>query len=504
MQLIHGNFIKIISTILLLNINLLAGVSVAVNPPNIYKGEPTNFTISADGSDIEFPKIEEIEGYPIVGTSSSQSINVINGSMTKTTSKTYSFRPEKSLTIPSFTVTADGQEYQTNSLKLKVVQPQASKNGQKFVLEVSLNKSESYVGEPIDLAISFKQRVDAHAEQLQLGEPKLENFWVKKNQNVDHKKEGNYIIQTLHYKLFPQKSGEFKIPALEALIGLKEQRNNRDPFFESPFFRQQLNWQRIYSNTLKLKVKALPNGLELYGDYTIKASVDRKKVQANKPVNLTLTVEGSGNIDDIKKFNINIPQAIVYADEPKIISKLVKGFYTGTFREKVAIIADANFTIPSLKLEYFDKVTQSVKTIESEAIEIEVLGGESKTVKASSIEVSPSQTVKAPAPQLLTKTQVIIEKEDAYLKYLFLALGFALGIGLASGLFMLKNRESKSENDMIKAIKKAQGDRALFELLLPYSKKDEAITYALNQLEENLYRKGENKIEKELIMEVFD
>ena len=137
-------------------------------------------------------------------------------------------------------------------------------------------------------------------------------------------------------------------------------------------------------------------------------------------------------------------------------------------------------------------------------MDIEVIGGSERTIESTSIEVSPSQTIQATEAQLLTKTKIVIEKEDAYLKYLFLALGFALGIGLASGLFMLKNRESKSENDMIKAIKKAKGDRALFELLLPYSKKDEAITYALNQLEENLYRKGENKIEKELIMEAFD
>jgi len=44
----------------------------------------------------------------------------------------------------------------------------------------------------------------------------------------------------------------------------------------------------------------------------------------------------------------------------------------------------------------------------------------------------------------------------------------------------------------------------LFELLLPYSKESETIAKALNKLEENLYKNGNNKIDKEELMEVFE
>lgn len=493
--------------ILFFTINLFADVKVSVGSPAIYRGDAVNFTISADGEKIEFPQIETIDGYTIVGTSSSQSINMINSNITRTTSKTYSFRPDKSVTIPSFTVKADGETYQTKELEVKVLKPTASQYGSPFVLEMKLNKHEVYVGEGIDLTIAFKRKLNAHADKIQLGEPKLENFWVKKVENVEHSNQGDYVIQTVHYQLFPQKSGIFNIPAIEALVGKVEQRRGGGSFFNDPFFNsmtQQLNWKKIYSNEENLTVQALPNGLELYGNYQIDAEVDSKKVHANKPVNLTIEIKGEGNIDDVKKFNPTIDNTIVYADEPKISSRLVDNIYQGTFTQKIAIIADQNFTIPAMELSYFDKESKRVKTIKSEPIVIEVIGGKKGVAQPSSIEVSPTQTIEAPKAETVTATKVIIEKEDAYIKYLFLLLGSLLGATVTYGFFHLKHRVVKKENEMIKLIKKAKSDRALFDLLLPYAKQDKVITKALDKLEENLYREGKQKIDKEELMEVFE
>jgi hypothetical protein len=57
---------------------------------------------------------------------------------------------------------------------------------------------------------------------------------------------------------------------------------------------------------------------------------------------------------------------------------------------------------------------------------------------------------------------------------------------------------------MVKMIRKAKSDKALFEILLPYSKKDKIISNALNKLEANIYRGDTNKIDKEELMEVFE
>ena len=490
--------------IIFLSVNIFANVDVSVSSPAVYRGDIVNYTISADGTNIDFPKIKEIDKYPIIGTSSAQSINIINGTTTRTISKTYSFRPDKSLTIPSFTVKADGKSYKTKELKVEVLKPQASKNGQAFVLEMRLNKKEAFVGEPIKLTVAFKRKLNAHIDKLQLSEPKLDNFWVKRVDRVENGSEGEYIFEKRYYQIFPQKAGEFKIPSIEALIGIVQSGRGAfsDPFFSS--FIQDLDWHKIYSNDLNLKVHPLPDNLELYGSYKIEAKADRTKVYANKPVNLTITIEGEGNIDDIKKFNPTIDSAIVYADEPKISSQLVGGVYRGTFIQKIAIIADNNFTIPSMELKYFDKDTKKVKTIKTKPIDIEVIGGDKSIHKSSSIEVSPSSKIEAPKVQTITKTKIVKVKEKAYIKYIFLAVGFILGASGVLSFYLIKNRVIKRENDMVKAIKKAKNDRELFNTLLPYAKKDKIISNALNRLEENIYRNGKNKIDREELMEVFE
>jgi len=493
--------------ILFLSVNLFADVKVSVSSPAIYSGDAVNFTISADGESIEFPQIGDIEGYTIIGTSSSQAINMINGDITRTTSKTYSFRPQKSVTIPSFTVKSDGQTYQTKELNVNVLKPTASKNGSPFVLEMKLNKHDVHVGEGVDLSITFKRKLNANADKVQLDEPKLENFWVKKVERVENSTEGDYVTQTMHYQLFPQKAGTYTLPTIEALIGKVEQRSGGGGFFNDPFFNsmtQQLNWQKIYSNEENISVEALPNGLELYGNYQIDAQLDKHKVHANKPVNLTIEVKGEGNIDDVKKFNLDIDNTIVYADEPKISSSLVHNIYQGVFSQKIAIIADQNFTIPSLELSYFDKKSKTVKTVKTKPIAIEVIGGTQGVAKPSSIELSPSAAIVTPKVKTMPKTKVVVKKEDAYVKYLFLALGFLLGTGSVYGLSTLKNSKVKRESDMVKAIKKAKTDRDLFDLLLPYAKQDKAIAKALGELEENLYKSGQHTINREDLMEVFD
>ena len=483
-----------------------AEVKVSLSPSTIYENEIVNFIITADGNNILFPKINEIEGNPILGTSSSESISMINTNITRTISKTYSFRASKPITIPSFVVKADGVEYKTEELKLEVLKPTASKKGSEFMVELSLDKNESYVGEALNLSISFKSKHNARADQVQLGEPKLENFWVKKKEKVQHSTEGEYVVQTLHYKLFPQKSGEYTIPAIETLVGKIARRQRKaGGFFDDPFFSsmtQQLNWQKVYSNSLKLKVKPLPNGLELYGNYQIQAKVDKQKVQANRPVNLSISVKGEGNIDDVKKFEFTIDNVIIYADEPKISSKEVHGIYQGAFKEKVALIADQNFTIPALSLDYFDKDTKTVKTIRTEPIDIEVVGAKNTvTANASTIEVSPSQTIQAP-PKV--EKEIVIEKEDAYLKYLFLFIGFVLGVVLMILINLFSKNKKKQEIGIIKMIQKAKDDRALFNILLPYSKEHFVISNALNKLEENLYKGSSHKIDKEELMEFFE
>lgn len=490
---------------------LLADVKLTVNSPAIYAGEMASFTITSDGDDIKFPTINSIDSYNIEGTSSSSSTTIINGNYSKKISRTYSFSPTKDVTIPSFEIKVDGKTYKTDTQKISVVQPSASKDGENFVIEVKADKQEVKVGESINLTVFFKYKLDSRIDKLQISEPKLENFWIKKVDDVEKTSEKNYIVFKQKYILFPQKSGEYDFSSLEADIGkiVKEKIPNEmldDPLLRNSFFRDsffdsvtnKLSWQKIYSNNLHISVKPLPNNLELFGDYSISSTVDKTTVDANQPINLTISITGKGNIDDIQKYNITIPNVISYAEEPKIESTFQTNEYGGNFTQKIAFVAQSDYTIPKIELTYFNKDTNQVKTIYSEPINIKVINNNPNN---SAVKIETSNNT--PIVSNNNKETPTI-KEDNYINYIILTFIFLVVILALVLLFKNKKTDKKVEKDIVQAIKKAKNDKELFELLLPYNKRNQIITNTLNKLEENLYKKTNHKINKNELMNFFE
>ncbi len=481
---------------------VFAGVKAFVDNNAVYSGDNVNFTISIDGKNPKFPNLNKIAGYGVLGVSTSNSINIVNGNYKSTVSKTYTFSPTKSLTIPSYIVSVDGKEYKTKEIKINVVKLAASKGGDKFSISMEIDKNDVFIGEPVKLDIKFKYKLDAKADKVNIAEPKIEDFWVKKSNKPVKSIEGDTVIQTYHYLIFPQKQGDFTINPIEADVGAFKRRNRGGNFFNDPFFDafdQTIQWRKYVSNKLSIHVKPLPNNLEVYGSFDIKASVDKAEVKANKPVNLTIKVVGKGNIDDVKKFALDIDDVVVYSDEPKIVSGLNGGTYGGVFTQKVALIADKDFTIPFIKFSYFDKNSKKVVTKTTMPIKIKVTGGKKS-------EITPkiaTNDKKVQSTPTVVKPVVVagISKEKGYL-YLF--VGFLFGILVSIGYLKFLNRKKEiKETPVITKIKKAKGNKELFDVLLPYGKSDKFIKNILETLEENIYGKKDSKVNKKEILQYF-
>jgi len=497
MKQILGKIIALIC----LTTYIFATVSIKVPNIAIYKGDIATFTLEAQGKgDVEFPNITDVNGYTILGVSKSSSTSIINGKYSKTIARTYSFKPTKDVVIPPFTIKIDGTNYTTSSKKISVIKPQPSKQGDNFVVKLKVDKSNLKVGESTKLTLIFKHKINASADKINVEEPKIENFWVKKIEGVKKYSQGDYIVQELSYLIFAQKSGNFTINPIEVDIGKVQRSQYSGGFFNDPFFDSMTNnikWQKIYSNSLNLKVDNLPNGVELYGDFSINATVDKTTVYANKPANLTITVEGIGNLDDIKKFDLDLDDAVVYADNPKINTQLVNNQYKGTFSQKIAIIANKDFTIPSISLEFFDKNSNKLKTIQTKPIKIKVLG----------TSVSNAQPL-IQTQQPTTKEKVLVKEKIVYKNgvngYLYFIVGLISGIILVY-IFqkLIQNRSSQKENPFVKQIQKAKTDKELFDLLLPYAKTNQIVDEILQQLEQNLYKNGTYKIDKQKLYDIF-
>jgi hypothetical protein len=508
-----------IAVLLLLPIYMMAStLKATLDKPLIFKGDSVVFSIEAEGSDVKFPEIDEISTFRVISTSQAQSITSINGKTTQKITKSYTFVPTKSIKIPSYEVEVDGKMLKTSPLTLEVKNPSPADKNAPVQLQMKLSKDSSYIGEPVRLDILFKREPNSEFAKVEIIPPDLKEFWAKKLPDSPPYSKDGFIVQKYSYLLFPQHDGSFTLPAAFAKLGVKvrskRDRMFNDPFFNDPFFdifsNSSIRWKKLFSNDLKLNVKPLPDNLDLYGDFKIKAEVDKKSVEANKPINLIIVVEGEGNLDDIKKFSLDIDNSVVYADEPIVKGTINGESYQGVFSQKIAIVADRNFTIPSLSLTFFDKNSHKKRVVKTEPIDIEVKGSQTSSNNTQNYAPKVLQSVESIDKNSSTKEQEDdlndnnTQEKNSYEKYIYLILGLILGSFLTYlATFKRSKKSSKKELDIIKQIKKTKDEKKLFELLLPYSLKDKRVKKELDKLEKNIYQNANENIDKEAILDYF-
>ncbi|OQX59047.1 MAG: hypothetical protein B5M52_04210, partial [Helicobacteraceae bacterium 4484_230] len=246
-------------------------------------------------------------------------------------------------------------------------------------------------------------------------------------------------------------------------------------------------------------------GLELFGDFNIKVSVDKQEVHANKPVNLTVSIDGVGNLDDIQKFTPDIDGAIVYANEPEIHTRISGKDYLGSFEQKIAVIGDSDYTIPPLTLRYFDRNMHKEVVKKSDPIKIHVIGGAVK--KQNTFVAADTESSEEISLSEKDRTDTNTTAGSSKMELLYAAIvGFGIGVLFHYMMIRIRNEKrpkKKKIGTMERKIGRAKDDRTLFELLLPYKKESATIADALEKLEDNLYRGAKNSIDKKALISYF-
>lgn len=122
-------------------------------------------------------------------------------------------------------------------------------------------------------------------------------------------------------------------------------------------------------------ITAKPNATVLSGEFTLNVEVDKRSVVAHEPVHLSIYVRGVGNLDKYVPYELNISGVTLFREPPMADLSLNRAGYSGEIREELALVADKNFIIPPITLEFFDTNTQSIKKFQTQSIAIEVASG---------------------------------------------------------------------------------------------------------------------------------
>jgi len=215
----------------------------------------------------------------------------------------------------------------------------------------SLDKPSVMMGEKTVLTLKFCYD---DLEEYNLEELQLQYFKIALLSEKE-KEDANLSCITQRYSIIANKSGDFVLPALKAHIESIPKKYQK--LYNKNHYLQKTD---IYTKSIPLKVIPLPQNLNVTGDYSLTASIDKHEVDAQKPIHFTVTLKGEGTIENLDFLTLTIPHTLIY---PHTTSTLSKTF---------DIISDENYTIPAISLSYFNQEKQMVENMSTDAYQIAV------------------------------------------------------------------------------------------------------------------------------------
>ena len=388
------------------------------------------FEANAESRGFQAPSFE---GFNVVGgpfTSSSSSIQMVNGSVTRSTRNSYTYAlqatREGTFRIGSASVMIDGNQVSSEPFEVKVLpddgsyaasgggggasnqgQPQQNTNdpqvsGKDLFLRCVPSKKSACVGDQIVLVYKLYTRVPVSSVSVSKM-PSYAGFWTKDlSDNNGKLKQSSEYINGIEYTtaeiqrvvIVPQRSGKLTIDpmSMECIAQIRTERSNRrsmDPFeafFNDPFFNNNIaNVQKeLTSQSLTIDVKALPENSKpasfagAVGNYKFISSIDKTELSTNEAVTVTLTVSGSGNIELLQ-----MPEPVFPPDfevyDPKITTSTDANSQGMTGTKKAEYLAiprrAGSFSIPPVEFSYYNPSTESYQTLLSEPYELSVRKG---------------------------------------------------------------------------------------------------------------------------------
>ena len=359
-------------------------------------------------------RVPSIKGFEVLmgpSRSTQSSVQIINGKTTSTQSITFTYilmaKTEGEYTIPGATITADGNQMVSNSVKIKVLPADKSSqggqqrgrtgsatiSGNDLFITGTINKTTVYEQEAILLTYKIYTQVDLRGfDNVKL--PDFKGFHsqevelpANRRWGLEHYKGRNYQTTIFRqFVLFPQQSGKLTIDAarFDASIAVATQ---VDPFDFDSFFNggggSYMVKKSLFTPKLTIDVKALPDKPADFsggvGDLNISSSINSTSVKTNDAVTVKLVISGTGNLKLLSNPEVKFPEDFeIYDPKSENNFRLTSDGLSGNkVIEYLAIPRNpGDYKIPPVSFTYFDVKSKSYKTLTTEGYDLHVEKGE--------------------------------------------------------------------------------------------------------------------------------
>ncbi len=405
-----GFFLCFVSIALAANVD----VDVSVDRDRVGVGEPFVLTIAVSGGGrVGEPVLSNMEGFEILGKSTSQSFSIINMQMSRSTSFQYRIVPlsEGTYSIGPFRVKVDDNTYEAGPIEIVVVKSSgrsvpspaqksqtqtgtSRSTGDDVLLIASVDKRRAFVGEQITYTLKFAYRVRL-LENPDYTPPNYHGFWSEaigeEGPEIEEINGARYYVWTSRTALFPISSGEFTIGEAMVRYVAEDERARRDPFgiFGSDpfgFFGGTRGREGIVkSKPIEIEVLPLPKqGMPddftgAVGKFSIAVEPQSAEVRVGESLTLLVTVEGEGNLKSVDDIPVpRIEGFRVFAPKARETNWKKEKRIGGSKKFEIILVPEraGTYKIQGLEFVYFDPSEARYVRASASPIEVNVLPGE--------------------------------------------------------------------------------------------------------------------------------
>ena len=377
-----------------------AQVTARVDQHTLSQDDTVQLTVTVSGSGLSVltePTLPDLKGFRVAGTSTQQSISLVNGSMQSSMNYVYDLQPTRAgkLTIPPVTVTLGGKSYHTQSFSI-IVTPGTggggggassglpfgsgtfggAPSGQSAQVKQTVDRKTVYAGQQITYTFAFLQCEQLFGD-VQYSPADTPGFVAEELPNPPNSTETvggrTYSVQRRMKALFATAPGKH-------IIGQAGVTVTMDPMLGS---------EDLVADPVGVQVLPLPTAGQpakfsgAVGSFAVRLRVDRQVVRAGETVNCVVEVSGSGNIRSLGAPELALPDWVrVYkAGENRRVSPGGGGGSptaiggTATFTYLLLPRQAGTLRVGPVSYAYFDPQAQAYRTATSQAAEITVTPG---------------------------------------------------------------------------------------------------------------------------------
>ncbi len=440
----HGIITFIFTLVLALNLAAKIELEVKLSESTLYLGDEITLQLNVNGTrndiNLTIPEVNGLSFRQHGPPSSSSQTYIVNGKVTSFNGLIYhigiSASRVGSYNIPGITVEHGGQKYTSKAFHLTVKKAdQVSK--MKVVTEISSKKI--YLDEPLDVTLKWYLQNDIEdysfrfplldikdKVNLQLVERggsgtttnlSVDNYKIPFRQSNETLNNETYTVYSTRFQLYPEVSGKFTIAAASVKAMVRQGTEQKRDIFGRIVRTPKLKRIFAVSEAVDVIVQPLPRQNRPItftggvGNYDIQITADATRVKVGDPIEITMKITGEGRLDKIEQPVLTENPG--FSKDFVIVDNLQPGDVQENsivFKQIIRPRKEGIDKIPSVEFSFFNPVSETYKTIQSNSLPLKVLSA--KRVSADDIIVNKADAI--PAGRVLKR-----KKRGIYANYAF-------------------------------------------------------------------------------------